>query len=72
MCYYWRHKSVTIPACWRHEHKACHISNRRESICLRSISVDQVIAAVTQELWLAPKRPGILRRAVNWIRFGNE
>jgi len=58
--------------CWRHEHKACHISNGRESICLRSISVDQVIAAVTQEPWHAPKRPGILRRAADWILFGNE
>jgi capsule polysaccharide export protein KpsE/RkpR len=36
------------------------------------ISVDQVIAAVTQEPWLAPKRAGILQRAVNWIRFGKE
>lgn len=58
--------------CWRHEHKPCHISNGRESICLRSISVDQVIAAVTQEPWHVPKRPGLLRQAVKWIWFGNE
>jgi ADP-heptose:LPS heptosyltransferase len=32
--------------CWRHEHKPCHLTNGRESICFRSVSVEQAIEAL--------------------------
>jgi ADP-heptose:LPS heptosyltransferase len=59
--------------CWRHEHKPCHLTNGRESICFRSITVDQVFDALD----IPPDRsrekgPGILERFASWVRYGRE
>lgn len=35
--------------CWRHEHKPCHLTNGRESICFRSITTDHVIDALKED-----------------------
>ena len=57
--------------CWRHEHKPCHLTNGRESICLRSISVEQVIEAVDALPQTGPAaRPWT--RFKSWLLYGNE
>jgi len=57
--------------CWRHEHKPCLLTNGRESLCLRSISVQSVIAAIQAGSPLeGGKMLGVFRRGLNWIRYG--
>jgi ADP-heptose:LPS heptosyltransferase len=58
--------------CWRHEHKPCHLTNGRESVCLRSISVEQVIEAV-DALPQVPARSGDgWTRLKNWVFYGRD
>lgn len=56
--------------CWRNEHKPCHLTNGRESICFRSISIqtikDKLQSAESQEL------PNLLQRVIKWIKYGVE
>lgn len=58
--------------CWRHEHKPCHLTNGRESICLRSITVKDVEDAVTQND--ANWHPQDVSRfsPIRWLRYGRE
>lgn len=58
--------------CWRHEHKSCHLTNGRESICLRAITVQDVLMALQKDTnsWRGRVSPS--RRLVNWIRYGRE
>jgi ADP-heptose:LPS heptosyltransferase len=59
--------------CWRHEHKPCHLTKGRESICLRSISVERVLTDLrqTEEKWKSPSKP-LTKRIKDWILYGNE
>jgi len=57
--------------CWRNEHKPCHLTNGRKSICLQSISVGKVI----DELKLETKNLKMedpLTKLISWIRYGRE
>jgi ADP-heptose:LPS heptosyltransferase len=58
--------------CWRNEHKPCHLTNGRESICARSITVEQVIASLETggESWQAKR--GIWSQTKTWILYGRE
>jgi len=58
--------------CWRHEHKPCHLTNGRESICFRSIAVRQVMDALAGDLAHWQIKKGILKRFKNWIFYGSE
>lgn len=57
--------------CWRNEHKPCHLTNSRKSICLQSISVGKVIDELKLETRnLKMKDP--LTKLISWIRYGRE
>ncbi len=58
--------------CWRHEHKPCHLTNGRESICLRSISVERVIEAVGALPQTGRGPRGLWSRFKSWVLYGNE
>jgi ADP-heptose:LPS heptosyltransferase len=67
-----RKKEFPCYPCWRHEHKPCHLTNGRESICLRSISVDNVISKLKKTEGNLPQLDFIGQRIVDWVRFGRE
>lgn len=56
--------------CWRNEHKPCHLTNGRESICFRSISIE----SVKSKLQSAESQvlPNLLQRVIKWIKYGVE
>lgn len=58
--------------CWRNEHKPCHLTNGRESICFRSIKIEQVVEAVANTP--RPRSIHLNRwaRVKNWVLFGGE
>ncbi|MBB2932701.1 glycosyltransferase family 9 protein [Paraburkholderia silvatlantica] len=58
--------------CWRHEHKPCHLTNGRESICLRAISVDSVVSGLKKDLTQWRELPSTGNKVVTWMRFGGE
>jgi ADP-heptose:LPS heptosyltransferase len=58
--------------CWRHEHKPCHLTNGRESVCLRSISVEQVIDAVDALPQVRAASDGAWARLRSWVLYGRE
>ncbi|WP_155420101.1 glycosyltransferase family 9 protein [Burkholderia cepacia] len=58
--------------CWRHEHKPCHLTNGRESICLRSISVDSVVSGLDKNLTQWHDTPSIGNKIITWMRYGGE
>lgn len=58
--------------CWRHEHKPCHLTNGRESICLRAISVDSVVSGLKKDLSQWRELPSVGNKIVTWMRFGGE
>ncbi|WP_333994504.1 glycosyltransferase family 9 protein [Burkholderia cepacia] len=58
--------------CWRHEHKPCHLTNGRESICLRSISVDSVVSGLDKDLSQWHDVPSVGGKVVTWMRYGGE
>jgi ADP-heptose:LPS heptosyltransferase len=58
--------------CWRHEHKPCHLTNGRESICLRSIGVERVADAVQTLPQVPTGRRSFGARFASWLRYGRE
>jgi ADP-heptose:LPS heptosyltransferase len=57
--------------CWRNEHKPCHLTNGRESICLRSIES----SFVAERIKLQKPKPSVLpiiKRISSWIQYGTE
>jgi ADP-heptose:LPS heptosyltransferase len=58
--------------CWRNEHKPCHLTNGRESICARSITVEQVMGALTTDVEHWRVKPNPLARLKTWILYGRE
>lgn len=58
--------------CWRHEHSPCHLTKGRESICLRSITVDDVLGLLKTDVSGMPKSGSIVQKLINWVRFGPE
>jgi len=58
--------------CWRNEHKVCHLTNGRESICARSITVEQVMGALRTDVDHWRVRPNPLARLKTWILYGRE
>jgi ADP-heptose:LPS heptosyltransferase len=58
--------------CWRHEHKPCHLTNGRESICLRSIEVERVVDALQTLPQVPTVRRGLGARFVSWLLYGRE
>lgn len=67
-----RKKEFPCYPCWRHEHKPCHLTNGRESICLRSISIDSVISKLKKTEGKMPQLDFIGQRIIDWVRFGRE
>ena len=57
--------------CWRNEHKPCHLTNSRKSICLQSISADKVIDELKLET-RNQKMKDPLTKLISWIRYGRE
>lgn len=57
--------------CWRHEHKPCHLTNGRESICFRSISVGAVVNTLGNEVNVK-QRIGIAARLFDFIKYGAD
>ena len=55
--------------CWRHEHKPCHLTNGRESICLRSIDVGRVTDALNAT---SLNSRGYAPPAGSWLRYGHD
>jgi ADP-heptose:LPS heptosyltransferase len=58
--------------CWRHEYKPCHLTNGRESICFRSITVEQVLAALNEPPEGTAARASPWTRLVRWVRYGRQ
>lgn len=58
--------------CWRHEHKPCHLTNGRESICLRSIEVEDVMAEIVMNGASHQRDFSITVKTINWIQYGGE
>ena len=58
--------------CWRHEHKPCHLTNGRESLCLRSISIDDVLSKLNKTEEKCTKMNFIGQRIIDWVRYGRE
>jgi ADP-heptose:LPS heptosyltransferase len=54
--------------CWRHEYKPCHITNSRESICLRSIGLES-IRAINDKL---PKSRQLVSRFIEHVKYGSQ
>lgn len=57
--------------CWRNEHKPCHLTNGRESICLRSINSKMVLRSLDNSTPYANKMP-ITKIIVSWIFYGRQ
>lgn len=58
--------------CWRHEHKPCHLTNGRESLCLRSIEVDRVMQAMATLPHAQASREGAWTRCKTWLFYGHD
>lgn len=58
--------------CWRNEHKPCHLTNGRESICFRSIKIDQVVEALAATPRARLIQPSTSARVKNWLLYGGE
>ena len=58
--------------CWRHEHKPCHLTNGRESVCLRSIGVEQVIEAVDALPLVRARSDGAWTHLKSWVLYGRD
>ena len=58
--------------CWRFEHKPCHLTNGRESICGRSITVEHVLAALKTDVAQWRVETSLWGRLKTWIRYGRE
>lgn len=58
--------------CWRYEHKPCHLTNGRESICFRSIHVEQVIDALDTASSKWRTKPRASARLMSWVLYGRE
>lgn len=58
--------------CWRNEHKPCHLTKSRESICLRSISVCDVVQAIKNKTDIKKSRMSVLARIKSWVLYGGE
>lgn len=58
--------------CWRHEHKPCHLTNGRESICARSITIEQVMEALNADVAQWRVEPGLWTRVKTWMLYGRE
>lgn len=58
--------------CWRHEHKPCHLTNARESICARSVTVEQVIAALNTDRAHWREEISLWARFKTWVLYGRE
>ncbi|WP_082721302.1 glycosyltransferase family 9 protein [Burkholderia sp. ABCPW 14] len=58
--------------CWRNKHKPCHLTNGRESICLKAITVNRVIDALNDEAASCHIGIGIWKRLKAWILYGRE
>jgi ADP-heptose:LPS heptosyltransferase len=58
--------------CWRNEHKVCHLTNGRESICARSITVEQVMEALRTDVEHWRVEPNPLTRLKTWVLYGRE
>ncbi|MBK8335739.1 MAG: hypothetical protein IPL03_03735 [Sterolibacteriaceae bacterium] len=56
--------------CWRYEQKPCHLTNGRESICFRSIQIDDVISALDCDR--LPSEPRPYERLKSWALYGRE
>ncbi|WP_082722120.1 glycosyltransferase family 9 protein [Burkholderia mayonis] len=77
--YYPRVKYVTpkksdfpCAPCWRNEHKPCHLTKGRESICLHSITTERVLTALETDFGQPNPRTNILTRIRNWALYGRE
>jgi ADP-heptose:LPS heptosyltransferase len=57
--------------CWRHEHKPCHLTQGRESICFRSITVNQAMNALGKNIDEWRIKPSVWQRAKQWFFFGS-
>ncbi len=59
--------------CWRNEHKPCHLTNGRESICARSIPVKKIIEALKSDpaQWRVVES-GLWKRSKEWVLYGRE
>ncbi|WP_197419387.1 MULTISPECIES: glycosyltransferase family 9 protein [Burkholderia] len=58
--------------CWRNEHKPCHLTRGRESICLRSIATEQILTALKANFDRPNPRTNVLTHIRNWILYGRE
>ena len=58
--------------CWRHEHKPCHLTNGRESICLRSITARNVSDAITTDAKSEQRKTTSNFSPIRWLRYGRE
>ena len=56
--------------CWRHEYKPCHLSNGRESLCLRSITVENVLEALDGKAMAHNK--SFKESIVSWVKYGAD
>lgn len=58
--------------CWRNEHKPCHLTKSRESLCLKSISLSSVQAKL-KRLPIKKKKIYIsIDKTISWIKYGTE
>jgi ADP-heptose:LPS heptosyltransferase len=57
--------------CWRHEHKPCHLTQGRESICFHSITVKQAVNALGKNTDEWRVKPSMWQRAKQWFFFGS-
>lgn len=58
--------------CWRNEHKPCHLTNGRESICFRSITVEKVISILNGDPGQWRQDPNTRSRFKTWVMYGRE
>lgn len=58
--------------CWRNEHKPCHLTAGRESICLRSISVSKILEALHRRGSPSPEAMTNWTNFKSWIFYGRE
>jgi ADP-heptose:LPS heptosyltransferase len=58
--------------CWRNEHKPCHLTNRRESVCLNTITVERVLEAFSTNTSDWRQRRGLFDRFKSWVLYGQE
>ena len=58
--------------CWRNEHKPCHLTNGRESICLRTITVEDVLTEIQTKAYARNGDHSLIKDVIHWIRYGRE